>query len=323
MNLFDILSAGKRDLNEENVSSFLAWILDPKQSHGCGPLFLNRLLGIVDKDKYQQLLSKMQNITVDVLLEDRVETNRGSERSVDIVVIMSCTKESGQSNDCNVVRESQNIIFAIENKIRECADKFQLRDESEGLINNYKDGDISLLYLTPSKSDKFKECFSLLPYEFNKYWLNWAGVSNESNDSTIVAMFRNILQDDLNAKINPLSNELKFVLKSFIVFAEKAFRADVKKAQISVKRRNKYFKDSVLGIDGVRELQEQNKSEINSKIYIGFLGGINALKKNNIEKLEDRVYKWDDNLDNKKITNWIPIEQFIEIIDKSIESSVY
>ena len=93
MNLFDILSAGKKDLNEENVSSFLAWILDPKQSHGCGLLFLTRLLCTVDKDKYQQLLSKIQNITVDVLLEDRVETDRGSERSVDIVIIMSCTKK--------------------------------------------------------------------------------------------------------------------------------------------------------------------------------------------------------------------------------------
>ena len=303
MNLFDILSAGKRDLNEENVSSFLAWILDPKQSHGCGSLFLNRLLNIVDKDKYQPWLSKILN--VDVLLEEEVETNSGSKRFIDIVIIISCT-------------DKKSIIFAIENKIREGVyDKLQLKEEYEGLIKNYGDADISLLYLTPNKS------VTLLPNDFKIYSLNWSDFSNETKYSTIVGMFCNILKDDSVAKINPLSNELKFVLKSFIVFAEKGFRAYNNKTQASVKRGNKYFKDSVLGIDGVRELLKQNEIDKNGNIYIGFVGGINALKKINIEQLVIRPFKWDDNLENKIKSNWIPIEQFIEIIDKSIESSVY
>ena len=297
MNLFDILSAGKRDLNEENVSSFLAWILDPKQSHGCGSLFLNRLLNIVDKDKYQPWLSKILN--VDVLLEEEVETNSGSKRFIDIVIIISCT-------------DKKSIIFAIENKIREGVyDKLQLKEEYEGLIKNYGDADISLLYLTPNKS------VTLLPNDFKIYSLNWSDFSNETNYSTIVGMFRNILNDDSVAKINPLSNELKFVLKSFIVFAEKGFRAYNNKTQASVKRGNKYFKDSVLGIDGVRELLKQNESDKNGNIYIGFVGGINALKKINIEQLVSRPFKWDDNLENKIKTNWIPIEQFIETIESA------
>jgi len=297
MNLFDILSAGKRDLNEENVSSFLAWILDPKQSHGCGSLFLNRLLNIVDKDKYQPWLSKILN--VDVLLEEEVETNSGSKRFIDIVIIISCT-------------DKKSIIFAIENKIREGVyDKLQLKEEYEGLIKNYGDADISLLYLTPNKS------VTLLPNDFKIYSLNWSDFSNETNYSTIVGMFRNILKDDSVAKINPLSNELKFVLKSFIVFAEKGFRAYNNKTQASVKIGNKYFKDSVLGIDGVRELLKQNESDKNGNIYIGFVGGINALKKINIEQLVSRPFKWDDNLENKIKTNWIPIEQFIETIESA------
>lgn len=296
MNLFDILSAGKRDLNEENVSSFLAWFLDPKQSHGCGSLFLTRLLNIVDKDKYQPWLSKILN--VDVLLEEEVETNSGSKRFIDIVIIISCT-------------DKKSIIFAIENKIREGVyDKLQLKEEYEGLIKNYGDADISLLYLTPNKS------VTLLPNDFNIYSLTWADFSNETNYSTIVGMFRNILKDDSVAKINPLSNELIFFLKSFIVFAEKGFRA-YNKIQASVKRGNKYFKDSVLGIDGVRELRKQNESDNNGNIYIGFIGGINALKKINIEQLVSRPFKWDDNLENKIKTNWIPIEQFIETIESA------
>ena len=297
MNLFDILSAGKRDLNEENVSSFLAWILDPKQSHGCGLLFLTRLLNIVDNDKYQPWLSKIQS--VDVLLEEKVETNSGRERSIDIVIIIRCT-------------DGKYIIFAIENKIRECVcDKLQLQEEYEGLIKSYPDADISLLYLTPNK------LVTLLLNDFKINSLTWADFGNETNYSSIVVMLRTILKDDFDAKINPLSNELKFVLKSFIVFAENGFRAQINKTQVTVNRRNKYFKDSVVGIDGVRKLQKQNESDKNDNLYIGFVGGINTLKKKDIEQLVNRSFKWDDNLDNKIKANWIPIEKFIETIESA------
>jgi hypothetical protein len=314
MNLFDILSAGKRSLNEENVSSFLAWVLDPKQSHGCGALFLTRLLNIVDKEKYQPWLSKIQNTSVNVLVEEQVLTNAEKSRDIDIVIVIS----SAKNND-----ESESIILAIENKIREgSCDNLQLKEEYEGLKNSYKDSDITMLYLTPSKSSKFTEAFALLPDSISKCHLTWADSANEANGSTIVSLLRVIIQDDLNAKINPLSSELKFVLKSFILFAENSFRSQVNKtlspmALSSAQRAYApHYKDKVDGFDGVLELcwEQQTKKDPASEIYIGFLGGVKSIEKQSTEQLEKRPYKWDDNLDNKVKSNWIPIMQFVDII---------
>jgi PD-(D/E)XK nuclease superfamily len=94
MNLLDILSAGKRDLNEENVSSFLAWLLDPGQSHGCGSLFLKHLLQIMDVKKFDFWIAGLVNaiayrqlstIKVAVVVEEAVESSTGKRRDVDII----------------------------------------------------------------------------------------------------------------------------------------------------------------------------------------------------------------------------------------------
>jgi hypothetical protein len=298
MNLFDILSAGKRDLNEENVSSFLAWILDPKQSHGCGQLFLDRLLALMGKEAEQLTVA-------DVLVEEKVITKEGKERTIDILL--------------NLNKGDKAIVLAIENKIREGSyDEFQLIEEYEGLTNSAEStySEIYFLYLTPSKSGKFNNAFSKLPEDSTKIHLTWKDCIEESVSSSIVAMLRGILEDDLKAVINPLSSELKFVLKSFIVFAESEFRSrGNKKFGPNLGKINPYYKDRVTGIEEVRKLREHETGEI----YIGFLGGINALNKGLIEKLENRPYKWLDS-EMFKVTknqaNWLPFDQFMEIIDK-------
>ena len=164
MNLLDILSAGKRDLNEENVSSFLAWLLDPGQSHGCGSLFLKHLLQIINDKKFEPWITgpinvvayrQLSSIKVDVLVEETVETAIGKRRDVDIVIFLS------YGNNVHV--------FAIENKIREeASDVTQLAEECEGLASAYTGAEISFLYLTPNKSNKFIEAFKLLPENITK-----------------------------------------------------------------------------------------------------------------------------------------------------------
>ena len=103
-----------------------------------------------------------------------------------------------------------------------------------------------------------------------------------------------------------------------IVFAENGFRAlNSNSAPNSVKRNgNKYFKDTVSGINGLRELRELQKTGEIGQVYVGFIGGTKALEEQDIEKLENRPYKWDETLENKLKVNWIPIEEFIAIVDK-------
>ncbi len=309
MNLLDILSAGKRGLNEENVSSFLAWLLDPGQSHGCGALFLKRLLEIIDKDKFSIWTEKLINtvsyrqlspIKVDVMVEETVENPAGRRsRDVDIVIILS----NGESSH----------ILAIENKIRESAyDDNQIIEEYEGLVSGYSDAEISFLYLTPSKSDRFRKAFSLLPENITSLHLSWT--KGKSNEITFADIMRNILRDDSEAKIDPLSQEVRFVLKSFILFAENGFRSQAYKetpATAGSGNRTKYFKGIVTGLEGVESLFQENK-----QVFIGYLGGIPALQEADLDKIENRPFKWDDKLDGKNHANWIVIDKFLKIIEQ-------
>ncbi len=309
MNLLDILSAGKRDLNEENVSSFMAWLLDPGQSHGCGALFLKHLLNTIDKQKFEIWTERLVNtvsyrqlspIKVDVMVEETVETSTGKRRDIDIVIILS----NGDTSH----------ILAIENKIREAAyDYNQLKDEYEGLASLYADAEISFLYLTPGKSNRFKDAFRLLPENITSLHLSWTKASSVSDEVTFTDILRNILRDDAEAKIDPLSQEVRFVLKSFILFAENGFRSQTyKEAFASVSGSGtKYFKGVVAGLEGIETLFLEQK-----KVFIGYIGGITALRKADLSQLENRPFKWDDNLDGKKASNWIQIDKFVDIIEQ-------
>lgn len=308
MNLFDILSAGKRDLNEENVSSFLAWLLDPAQSHGCGSVFLERILQVLDSESlkvYCDLVSnksslrKANPITVDVMVEEDVEA-AGKTRYVDIVIIMTSNEKAH--------------ILAIENKIRTSAhDETQPKEEYEGLISKYADADVSFLYLTPSKTSKFTEAFNLLPDDIDKLHLSWAKDTTVPNEKAFVDIIRDILRDDSDATIDPLTQEVRFVLKSFILFAENGFRSQTDK-ESSVAPGAGNWKGTVAGIEGVITLFQEQKNA-----FIGFMGGIKELEKAQYNKIENRPFKWDDNLDGKKSSNWIPISKFMEIVSQKTE----
>lgn len=308
MNLLDILSAGKRDLNEENVSSFMAWLLDPGQSHGCGVLFLKHLLNTIDKEKFEFFTENIFNtvsyrqlnpIKVDVMVEETVETSAGKRRDIDIVIILS--------------KGDIFHVLGIENKIRKSAcDHNQLKDEYEGLASSYPDAEISFLYLTPGKSNRFKDAFRLLPEKITSLHLSWTKTASVLDEVTFTDILRNILRDDTEAKIDPLSQEVRFVLKSFILFAENGFRSQTyKEASTSVSgSRTKYFKGVVAGLEGIETLSEQKE------VFIGYIGGINELQKADLSQLENRPFKWDDNLDGKKASNWIEKDEFVGIVKK-------
>lgn len=123
-------------------------------------------------------------------------------------------------------------------------------------------------------------------------------------------ILRQILRKDDEARITPLSQELRFVLKSFILFAENGFQPKIDEP--SNVTASKYFKAVVAGLSGLQQLQENT-----DPIYIGFIGGTNALEKALIKDLENKNYKWDNNkLIGKTPSNWIRLSEFKEILEK-------
>jgi len=87
----------------------------------------------------------------------------------------------------------------------------------------------------------------------------------------------------------------------------------IKKDKVKIEKQ-RAFKGKVFGVDGVKKLMIQYKNE---DIYIGFTGGRGKLRTTELEKLEVRTFKWDDNINPpKQKANWIPIKECLDIINK-------
>ena len=260
-------------------------LLDPGQSHGTGPLLLKRLLPQVHSTEFNSILSHLKHavayrdlndIKVNVLMENSVQFNDKQRRDIDIVIILEARGESR--------------IIAIENKIRPSSyDTAQLIDEYNGLLKKYPGAIISILYLIPSQSPKFAESFKSLPDDIIKKQMLWSNKA-KTEEMSMVDILRKILQDDNEARINPLSQEVRLVIKSFIVFAENGFVSE--KDQIDIRGTeptSKYFRGTVSGLEGIGQLIESNTKVI----LIGFDGGRKALIKADLSYLEGRYYKWE------------------------------
>ena len=137
MNIFEALSQGKGRINEENTSSFLAYLLKDNESHGLRREFLKRFLkradlGIDDIDDY--------NVSV------KLEYNINNKRILDILITLMDTEE-------NTIK----YVIGIENKLspQSCQNQ-QLLEEFIGLKNiaDYKEAEIFMVFLVPDKEDK-------------------------------------------------------------------------------------------------------------------------------------------------------------------------
>ena len=108
MNIFEVLSQGKGSINEENISSFLAYLLDPNEDHGLYTEFLERFLAQLGLKS-----SEIDSDNFDITLEFPVKTDK--KYYIDLIF------------------ETNNYIIAIENKILESSKrKNQLQNEYDG-----------------------------------------------------------------------------------------------------------------------------------------------------------------------------------------------
>ena len=312
MNVFDVLYTGKRRITEENVSAVLAWMLDPRGSHGWGAEFLRRLLDSwPEKKTFKEWKRKLpvgpgygteSTATADVRLEYPVTPDGGDHfRFIDVLVSLS-TGDGGA------------VTIILENKIRSgSVGQHQLLEEYAGLVadleqSGSKSG-IALLYVVPAMSPRVDAEIKELPQELPKHVLTWSG-----EEHSMESILRSLLQDDADVKIGPLSTEVVALLKSFLMHVARGFSRE----PIGTERRaSEYFTDYVAGIDGLAELADRR-----SDVFVGFEGGIDALRKRadeNREELERRPFKWseDDSSGNKRRKNWIPIGQVIQALGLS------
>lgn len=126
---FNLFSAIGVDAAEIRHSRFLAWLLDPKGSHGAGDAYLRAFLQALPADSKTQRFLKSSDVG---MTEVHCEFDR---------------------IDIRIVNTAQRVICAVENKVRIDEGNGQLRRYRELLESKYPDWHRRMVFLT-LKEDK-------------------------------------------------------------------------------------------------------------------------------------------------------------------------
>lgn len=240
MNIFRILSSNDGSINEPNVSSFLAYLLDPNEDHGFSCLllqsFLNKVLTI-DNEFLKNIqfggkitdLSKYSGYSINILPELTVNIeSKKKRRDIDIVLEI-------------IEDKSKEILYAIclENKITDLSiskNDSQLEDELIGLEVYYNEmglkPEIYVIYLTPKPSYIAKQSFDKLEYK-RKCHLFW----NKEDDS-VFNMLLKIFTDENNGLIDPINNQSSYLIKSFLSFINTDFKSYIEEKKEKLEKKN-------------------------------------------------------------------------------------
>ncbi|MFC4404106.1 PD-(D/E)XK nuclease family protein [Gracilibacillus xinjiangensis] len=237
MNIFKVLSSNDGSINEPNVSSFLAYLLDPSENHGLGSRFLESFLTPIVLENptifadliYQNRLrdlSRNSSYEVRVQAELRVMIERRNKtRDIDIVIELF-----EQSFSSSVPKYS----FCIENKIKNSSiakgDK-QLYEEITGLHTYYDRFDtkekpaLSFIFLTSNCSKlaslEYEELLATLEVSttiFPCVHMVWGTDQDEQNTYKVVDLLTAILKEESEGRIEPIYDYTKHTIKSFISF---------------------------------------------------------------------------------------------------------
>lgn len=142
-NIFSILKISR---NEIRHSNFLSWLLDPKNSHGLGDIFLKRFLReVFSSDKFEGI----SQVDVEGLDLTRVDVLR-EWNHIDLLVVLT------------------NVVICIENKVFTKDHSKQLERYKEVIHHTYPNKKKVFVYLNPEgdESNEEMDTYQPLSYEF-------------------------------------------------------------------------------------------------------------------------------------------------------------
>jgi hypothetical protein len=255
------LASCNGNISETNISAMLVYLLDPSNDHGLGDKFLKKIIGklkneeLKNNKKLQSYLDNSSGYEVDIEYEFPVNVEEtesiNSIRKIDIVIEFY-NEES---------KDIPEFAIAIENKIQSTSanDKNQFKDEIVGLKSSYKDDyktdiDVYFILICP-ENKKIEKMFSEIAD--NKVRILWKNQKDDkkTDKSSISDIFKDILRDECEAKIDPLSTEVIYILKSFVAFIDNDFKSE----DINEKgERNKYGKPVVEYLADIRDTLDAN-----------------------------------------------------------------
>lgn len=280
MNLFKILANGYGTVNENNVSAFFGYLLDPNENHSLDKEFIKRFVDLI-----------LPDIDFDVNFYDSqvfLEQTFDKER-VDIVLVFYKTNKGSNSQSqlksfIDNEKEVEKVIL-IENKIKKGAlNSDQVKRQRESAQKQLKLGEENIysVYLTPN-SLNFKNEYLSIKNEYTTHCL-W----HETDDDTksISDILKNILTDEANGTIEPISEYTKQTIKAFIQFVASDFKSENKIKQ--EKKEGIFQRDLHNSIESFNAKYSTILDETSFEILRSF---VNYLNKKNYEEVTYRFSK--------------------------------
>lgn len=259
MNIFEVLNRGNSRLKEPSLSAMLGYLLDTRENHGFGNLFLNELLDSLGPE-YTKFAKETEHTEVE--LESKYLYN-GAARWIDIELRLLNEKKN----------ESCRIL--IENKINDgAANENQLREYYDAILFENPDlENLLVLFITPgTTSSKLNGEFDNLVMKNEKHtkkWITWAG-----NENSIVEILRKILSKESLAQVTPMNEYLKHTIKALIVFVEEIIKP--KSAKFDRHEIGGIVDEFQISIDG----EEYKLEKYESKTVLGYKDGEKIIAKN-------------------------------------------
>lgn len=242
MNIFRILSSNDGSINEPNVSSFLAYLLNPNEDHGISSLLLQEVLNEFISIHSENLIKiQFSKRITDLSNYSRFSINILSELSVNID-----SESKRKRRDIDIVLEikdnkTNTLIYSIciENKISDLSiskNDTQLEDELNGLNRYYKENNLSpeiyVIYLTPFPSETSGKSFEKLNYE-KKCHLYW-----DNHSESIFNKLLKIFNKENQGLIDPINAQSAYLIKSFLSFIKTNFKSYIEERNEKLEKNN-------------------------------------------------------------------------------------
>ena len=254
MNIFKALSQGDGSINETNVTSFLSFIFNETNEFSASFLLIfldeiekqlddfsfNDIIKISGSNYRQRTIDFKNKYTYSAIPEYRLQNN-GKIQDVDVLLTIS---EKFNENDC--------CYILIENKIKKSAFKKKQCTEQYNLFIKIEDFQenvpIFSTIITPD-IEVFKNMLTDVQVENPlSVWFKW----ETDKESSMVDLFRHLIELENNSEISPIDNNTQYIIKSFI---------DYIGTELSIKEKTNNF--SIAGSKVVEETQ----FEINNEKY--------------------------------------------------------
>ena len=239
-NIFDCLKLTRAEIRHSN---FLAWLLDPNETHGFNDYFLKKFLKLVISNKKSELqIIKSNNphkfIDIDDENHQFIENYRfPSIFDVDGWDLSKVQiKREKEYIDILAIDETNKFVFIIENKIDTSQHDNQLTRYRQYIDEQYQDDYKKLfIYLKPTKEEVEE------PYIYVGY-------------DTI----RDAINELLNEKLDKINGEIITIITHYKKTIERDIMQNDELAQIC----KQIYKQHKTAIDLINKYRESTKDEI-------------------------------------------------------------